>query len=193
MKIGNTVQKIVDVHQIPGNPKADFSLINDKGEHVYHISHKDGSLPKHHQGFATSHSDVSDTDTFKNFIQNVAQKVGNRPNGLLGQTVAARLDNSNKEHREIIKRSVWGKDHASKKTGINNVDVVHQGRMTLKKKNGLYEIHSTHEIHRGQEFNHEYQMHVRRAADRALPGTRIKGRFFVHHVGGRDYEHEVDA
>jgi hypothetical protein len=192
MKIGGQVHKIVGAHQIPGNPKADFALVNDKGEHVYHISHKDGSLPKHHQGYATSHKDVEDTDTFKNFIGLTHAAVGDNPDALEGRTVAAKLNNKNPEHQEIIKRSVWGKDHASGKTGINNVDVVHQGVMRVTRgAGGNYEIHSDNEMHRGDEFKHQYQMHVRKASDRTLPGTKIKGRFFVHEVGGRTNTDEL--
>lgn len=194
MKLNGKVHKIVGAHQIPGNPKADFSLVDHEGNHVYHISHKDGSLPKHHQGFATSHSDVADTKTFKSFVGKVAKKVGNNPDSLEGKTVAAKLDNKNPEHKEIIKRSVWGKDHASGVSGINNVDVVHQGELSVKKgAGGHYELHSNHAVHRGDEFKTQYQMHVRKASDRTLPGTNINGRFFVHEVGGRTNTHEVNA
>lgn len=192
MKLNGQVHKIVGAHQIPGNPKADFSLVNDKGEHVYHISHKDGSLPKHHQGFATSHRDVEDTDTFQNFVGLTAAATGNHPNALEGRTVAARLNNKDPEHQEMIRRSVWGRDHASGQTGVNNVDAVHQGVMRVTKgEGGHFEIHSDNEMHRGDEFKHEYQMHVRKASDRELPGTKIKGRFFVHEVGGRTNTDEL--
>lgn len=192
MKIGKQTHKIVGAHQIPGNPKADFALVNEKGEHVYHISHKDGTLPKHHQGYATSHKDVSDTKTFNKFLGHVQRVAGKHPQALEGRTVAARLDNKNPEHQEIIRRSVWGKDHASGQTGVNNVDAVHQGVIRVTKgRGGVFEIHSDNEMHRGDELKHQYQMHVRKASDRTLPGSMVHGRFFVHEVGGRTNTDEV--
>jgi hypothetical protein len=194
MKLNGKIHHITGVKQIPGNPKADFALENEHGEHVYHISHKDGTKPTHHQGYLTSHNDISNTSTYKTFAGNLKKAVKNNPHGLQKNTVGANLDNSNPEHQHVIRTAVFGKNYGSEKSGVNNVDHVAQGQFKLKKHpQGHYELSSDHDIHKGDEMKQHYIMFARHASDRELGGTNIQGRVFVHAQGARKINTHVDV
>lgn len=192
MTLNGVQHKITGVKQIPGNPKADFALVNDNDEHVYHISHKDGSKPTDHQGYLTSHSDIQNTTTYKNFTSRLASAVKNKAQGLVKNTVGTNLDNNNEEHKHVIRTAVFGKEYKSKKTGVNNVDHVAQGNLKLtQNETGSHELSSDHDIFKGDELKQKYVMFARHAGDRNLGGTNIQGRVFVHASGARKINTEV--
>ena len=108
-------------------------------------------------------------------------------------TVGGTLSNTNPEHAHIIRTAVFGKRYKDKKTGVNNVDHVAQGKIKLTpNKQGNYELSSNHDIRKGDEFKQNYIAYARHSADRNLGGTNIPGRFHVHAAGGRKINTKVD-
>ena len=137
MIVGGRQIIVAGVASTPGVPKSDFHLLDDKGQEVAWISHKDGSGPGDFQQYGgLSHRVFANNNEVKSFMQALQKQF---PDGL------KRGDSAYRECKDksVILRSVWGVDYG-KKRGRNNVDEFHQGPMKLKKVSGKYKIISRH-------------------------------------------------
>lgn len=132
IKIGDTVYKnIVSGHKPTGNPKADFILYNSDDEAKIFISHKDSNGFQQYSGISIF---MNDSEVIS-FVNDVKQAT-----------------NSQFEPKTAFQREIQGKDlqldsvygHDGK-FGLNKVQIVCQGEMTLKKiSDGLYSLESQH-------------------------------------------------
>ena len=176
---------IVGAHQVPGNPKADIALVNDKGEHVFHISHK--ASKESHQGYGGMNSKSNtNTPVMKQFRDKLLKHVDNHMMALKGKSKTMKLNHNDPEHAHVIKKALFGTEYSSNKSGPENVDEIHHGKMNLKRNNnGTYGISSEDKITRKNYHSQNYEVVAKHATDRTIPGTNIGGIIGVTHVGHR--------
>lgn len=188
-RFGKT-HRIVGAVQIEGNPKADLALVNDKGEHVIHISHKKSETS--HQGYGAfnkaAHAAISTVKEFGRRLKNAVGENGN----LERKSRTMDLEHSNSEHKNLIRTALFGQNHDSNKSGIENVDEIHHGKMNLvKNKDGTHSISSSEKIDRNNYDEHKYEFVAKFARDRKVPGTNIGGILGIWRRGtrgGRDVQ-----
>lgn len=143
IKIGGRIVECAGIVSTPNPggraPKADFSIVNLKGDHVAWISHKAGAKASHFQQYGGL-SDDSWYHTNQDAISFVKDLVTFRPEGLTnGESIARVVKDT-----EGICRAIYGRDFGKKQRGINNVDEFHLGNMKLLKRGVNYEITSVH-------------------------------------------------
>lgn len=119
------------------DPKADFIILDEKGNYVAFLSHKAGSKPSDFQQYGgLSDPAFAGDDDVKKFIKDVQKFY---PSGLVSGVSLMRPVKS----KDVIMMSIYGVEYGGK-PGIQNVDEFHQGEMKLKKLGNTYEITSVH-------------------------------------------------
>jgi hypothetical protein len=180
-----TKHHIVGAVQIKGNPKADIALVNDKGEHVIHISHKKSE--ESHQGFGAlnSKSNVKHP-VVSEFANKLTKTVPNELMSLKGKSRTMPLQHNNPTHTDLIKKSLFGSNHDGDKSGPENVDVICHGKINLKTNNrGVSSINSEKDIDRKNYRDQKYEIVAKHATDRTVPGTKIGAIIGVNVAGAR--------
>lgn len=127
MVCGGRSIEVAGVGQPSGTPKADFYLLNTKGEQVGWISHKDdkGKGPKDFQqyGGLTEGGFYKNNAEVQSFVSKIKELY---PHGLPPKTSVYRKNISKK----LQQTAIWGKDYG-KSRGLQNVDEFHQGEMKI--------------------------------------------------------------
>lgn len=143
LKIGGRTVECAGIISTPNPggraPKADFSIVDIKGNQVAWISHKAGTKASHFQQYGGL-SDDSWYHNNKDAQQFVKDLAAFRPEGLSQKESIARVV----KDKEGICRAIYGKDFGKSQRGIHNVDEFHLGNMKLQKKGTIYEITSLH-------------------------------------------------
>ena len=163
---------IVGAIQIKGNPKADVALVNDKGEHVIHISHKKNESSN--QGYGAlngqenwNHPVVAD---YASRLKKDKSVQGNE--GLEKKSRTYPLHHNVPEESSLIKRALFGNHHEDKVTGKDNVDEIHHGLMKLVANNdGTHSVESDEKIDRTNYKKDDYELVGKHATDRPIPNT----------------------
>ena len=127
MIVGGRTIEVAGVGQPPGTPKADFYLLNTKGEQVGWLSHKDykGKGPKDFQqyGGLTEAGFYKNNKEVQSFVSKIKELY---PDGLPPKTSVYRKNIS----KRLQQTAIWGKDFG-KARGLQNVDEFHQGEMKI--------------------------------------------------------------
>ena len=176
---------IVGAHQIPGNPKADIALVNNKGEHVIHISHKESE--ESHQGYGGLNSKKNESHpVMKEFATKLKKHVSDEHMALKGKSRTMPLEHNNPHHSDMIKKALFGQHHDAEKSGPENVDVISHGKMNLNfNKHGVATIKSDKDITRKNYKDQKYEVVAKHATDRTIPSTKIGGIVGITHAGHR--------
>lgn len=181
---GNKIyENIIGVEKTNGTPKSDFHLINSDGQAVIWISHKDGSRSKDFQQWGG----ISERKEFKIFNHKETQKFIDDlkrvyPQGLPPATTVYR--HIKDENLKML--SVYGNEYGSK-LGEQNVSILLQGPVSLKKNGNNYMLDSNHVHYNGDSVDGEGYDPVLMAiykgdrSDAGVKGTRI----VISPVGGR--------
>jgi hypothetical protein len=178
-----TYSDIVGVEKTSGTPKSDFHLINNKGEAVIWISHKDGSTAKDFQQWGG----ISERKEPKIFNHPETQKFISDlkrvyPKGLPPATTVYR------HIKDVTLKyySVYGNMYGDK-LGEQNVTILLQGPPGLKKVGKNYELTANHVHFNGDSVDGDGFDPVLMAiykgdrSDAGVKGTRI----VISPVGGR--------
>lgn len=143
LKIGGRTVECAGIISTPNPggraPKADFSIVDIKGNQVAWISHKAGTKASHFQQYGGL-SDDTWYHTNNDAVQFVKDLAALRPEGLSQKESIARVV----KDKTGIGRAIYGKDYGKSQRGIHNVDEFHLGNMKLQKKGTVYEITSLH-------------------------------------------------
>lgn len=184
IKCGNKMyEKIVGVEKTNGTPKSDFHLVDETGKAVIWISHKDGSRAKDFQQWGG----ISERKEPKIFNHKETQKFISDlkeiyPNGLPPATTVFRYIKDN--HLKML--SVYGNEYGTK-LGEQNVSILLQGPVSLKKIGKNYTLNSNHVHYNGDSVDGDGYDPVLMAifkgdrSDAGVKGTRI----VISPVGGR--------
>ena len=153
MLVGGRKMMVSGVGQPKGTPKADFFLLDDKGEQCAWLSHKDGKKSNDFQQYGGL-TERGTKGAFKSsaqvnsFIDKLKELF---PNGMKSGDSVKRDIQLNGDGKNIVLKSIYGIDYqtGTGKRGLNNIDEFHQGEMKLIKKGKLYIIKSNHSAQHG--------------------------------------------
>lgn len=129
LRVGNTDYQVVDVESTPGVPKSDFHFINSSGQMVGFVSHKDGTSARSIQqwgGMSEREPVIFSHPETQQFIADLQERY---PSGIFpnATTLARRITDPN-----LRLKSVYGGDYSQGgQKGINNVDLLLQGRVSI--------------------------------------------------------------
>lgn len=178
LAIGERVVNAAGAVNVPGNPKADIAIVDDKGTPVAWISLKDGTNPKGFGQWGGVDYMGKDPEVAK-FVQGIKAAFGDQfPRG---PTYGVRIKNP-----QLKALTVFGKDFGGA-PGINNVDLVLQGHPTLTKgSRGGYVLTGAHSWYNGDIPTGEYEpmLIARYSADRGNFGI-VGARISSYPAGGR--------
>ena len=185
--------QITHAEKVSGTPKADFKLHDKKGNHVY-VSHKDykgsGDAAKSYNQLGGV-SKFKDHPAVKKFQKAIEKDHGGTAEGK--GTISMHLDNKNKQHHDLVKKALFGKDHGGKH-GNDACHSLIQGHMNLKKHKDGHHIDAHHIMHHDEPIKHDYHIFARTAKsgsskrnDLGLKHTRVG----IGMKAGRKISHEV--
>ena len=184
IKIGNEVYRnITGVRKTPGTPKSDFELFDASGESVIWISHKDGKGPRDFQQWGGISQKVEPTiaghPETRGFIDQLNKVY---PKGLPpADAVYHRIKDN-----DLKMLSVYGNQYG-KNLGPQNVTVLLQGPVGLKKSGRYYILTANHVHFNGESVDSDGFEPVIMAvykgdrSDAGIKGTRIT----IMPIGGR--------
>lgn len=125
------MENVVDIIQPPGDPKADFVILNDKKKGVGFISHKKEGGPKAFQQYGGISPRVSGLAKYGNrrMIEEVDQFIVDVEAYLINNPEDARVSRIWREVKtpELIGFSIFGFEYGSSTFSLNNVNVIGQG------------------------------------------------------------------
>lgn len=157
IKIGKRVEKVTEIISTPGTPKADFHMIDPEGKEVFWISHKKGNKANDFQQYGG----MAEIKTLDPEIAGFAERVSTHledPKTLPPKTAFF----SAVKKKAVAMATLFGKEYkASGPSGRQNIDVLFQGPMRLKKvgskgKIPVYTITSNHTILHGETPKGDY-------------------------------------
>lgn len=174
IRVKNKVYDVFDVVSTPGTPKSDFHFVDIDGKEIIWISHKAGKKPNDFQQWGgtsarvepliAKHKEVHD------FINDIKTKY---PNGLPPKTTLFRKIKDTK----LKNIAVYGNDYG-KQLGRQNVSVLLQGPVNLKKSGTAYEFVSNHVHYNGDAITGGFEpvltaIYKGDRSDHGVKGTRI--------------------
>ena len=182
IKVNNTTYEVFTAETTPGTPKSDFHLVDINGKEVVWISHKDGRTAKDFQQWGGI-SQRSEPKIFAHpevqiFVEDLKREY---PNGLPRATTLYRKIRDNK----LKMLSVYGNEYGQR-LSRQNVSVMLQGPVRLKKNGRYYELDSNHVHYSGEPMTGEYEpvltaIYKGDRSDAGVKGTRI----VIMPIGGR--------
>jgi hypothetical protein len=152
IKINGRIEEVASIISVTGTPKADFALLNMKGEEVFWLSHKAGRKASDFQqwGGVTELSKIfKGNKEIENFIENIKERFGDE----LPKKTSIGKKIKDKKLKNV---AVYGIEFGSK-PGRQNVDVLLQGPINLVNKNDFYILEANHKVYNGDDLNGEYE------------------------------------
>jgi hypothetical protein len=182
IKVGNKIFKnCIDVKNTHGTPKSDFEIVDTMNKSIIFISHKDGDSPKKINQWSGITDYINYPEVSK-FVSDVRKKVGSK---------MPRATSLSRPIKDMVLKSkaCFGKDFGSPNFGINNVNCIIQGEVSLTPKQNFYELGGFKMWLNGDTPSGEYTPVL--AAIYKGKGRRdqnIEGaRFSIYAIGGRKY------
>tara|TARA_B100001287_G_scaffold253642_1_gene236468 strand:- start:2143 stop:3147 length:1005 start_codon:yes stop_codon:yes gene_type:complete len=183
LKIGKRTEKVSEIASTPGTPKSDFHMMDPTGKEVFWISHKKGRKANDFQQYGGM-VEIQNEAEVKQFVKDLKatlQKEHGDANKFPMKTGYYRPV----KNKLVQMKTLFGKDYRTgKASGRQNIDVLYQGPMTLKKiKSGdtpTYEIRSNHTMFHGDLTRGDYQAYYYVRPEQAKNQFGVKGgRFFI--------------
>lgn len=154
IKIGKKTEKVNGLESTPGVPKSDFHMLDPEGKEVFWISHKLGSKANDFQQYGgMPELKFTNSKDMLKFVDDVKKELKELTGGSLPilppKTAFARPV----KDKKIIMMTLFGKAYRKNPDSRQNIDVLYQGPMNLKRvseKDGIpvYTITSNHtELH----------------------------------------------
>ena len=184
VKVGKNNYTVKSVVKTKGTLKSDFNFVDTKGKAVGFVSHKDGTSPKGFQQWSgTSQQNAKEIYNHKETQEFIKTLKGMFPDGMPNATTVGRKITSPK----LKKMAVYGQDVGRGSTGVNNVDLVLQGPVKLKKVGSYYQLTSSYNPKsNGQPISGLYEpillgVYKGDRSDHGIKGARIT----INPLGGR--------
>ncbi len=175
IKIGNTIHEVFDAVSTPGTPKSDFHLVDINGKEIVWVSHKDGRGPKDFQQWGGISQKIEPKvyahREVQSFIKDLKSKY---PDGLPRATTLYRKIKDD----SLKMMSVYGNEFSTRRFGRQNVSIMIQGPVKLKRSGGFYEFDSNHVHLNGEEMTGGFEpvltaIYKGDRSDAGVKGTRI--------------------
>jgi len=184
LKIGKRVEKVSEIASTPGTPKSDFHMMDPEGNEVFWISHKKGRKATDFQQYGGM-VEIQDQAEVQQFVQalkaNLKKDHGDATKFPM-KTGYYRPVKSSK----VQMMTLFGKDYKTGKAdGRQNIDVLYQGPMKLKKlplpgDTPTYMIQSNHTMFHSQRPTGDYQCYYYVRPEQAKNQFGVRGgRFFI--------------
>lgn len=182
LRVGDRSVDVADVVSTPGTPKSDFHFVDDQGNSVAWVSHKDGSAATHfgQWGGMSDREMLPVYNANPQVKQEVLQFIQDIK-GIVGDVMppATTIARPASELFQMI--SIYGNSYGGPR-GEQNVDVVLQGPVTIS--NGQLVAPIMHSNGDAMKGAYEPAMMAMYKGDRSNFG--IKGaRFSMYPIGGR--------
>jgi hypothetical protein len=183
VRVSETIHRVVTVISSPFGYKSDFHFMDVDGNAVLHISHKYGNSPRDFQQWSGT-SKIFQKEIFNHpetmcFISSL-QDMGNElPRA---STIARRI----KDDR-LKQLAIYGTDFGSE-FGLNNVEAVLQGNLSLKNIGDCYMLIASHHglrnpIVPSQNYEPVFiAVHKKDRSDHGIKNARIT----INPLGGRN-------
>jgi hypothetical protein len=153
IRIAGVTYNVSDVISTPGTPKSDFHLVDASGKEVVWISHKDGKTEKDFQQWGGISKKVEPLIHNHKETQKFIEEMNSMfPNGIPNSTTVARKIKS----REIKMMSVYGNEFG-KSFSRQNITLMLQGEVILKKSGSSYTITGYHTHENGEDMTGGYE------------------------------------
>lgn len=182
IKVDGKVYNVFTAQTTPGTPKSDFHLVDIDGKEVVWISHKDGRTAKDFQQWGgisqRSEPKIFAHPEVQSFVSDLKEAY---PNGLPRATTLYRKIRDNK----LKMLSIYGNEYGQR-LSRQNVSVMLQGPVRLRKSGRYYELDSNHVHYNGDPMTGEYEpvltaIYKGDRSDAGVKGTRI----VIMPIGGR--------
>lgn len=146
--VGNMLVKAAGAVNTPGTPKSDFEIIDDKGNPVAWISHKDGSPadPKKFGQWSGITKFASHPEVIS-FAEGVAKNPPGKKQTALSRAI---------KDVDLQKKAVYGFNFGNDRFGRDNVTTVLQGPVKIIKNGRQYKLEALKEFKNGEDFPQEY-------------------------------------
>lgn len=187
-KGGKEYEGIIGATTVGKFPKADFTLDSKDGP-VMFISHKAGSTAKQFQQYG-GFEGLEKYPEIQEFIEAVRKKT-EETGGELTTSYQRAFTN-----KEISRKAIYGVDYQQGTSGLNNIDVILQGNLTLTSlDDDTYLLDAVHKVVKDDESNiptgdYTPYLGVRISKDRNNFGIKY-ARFMVWPGGGRGANAEI--
>lgn len=181
VKIGKRTERVAAIESTPGVPKSDFHMLDPEGKEVFWISHKKGNKANDFQqyGGMPELKNTKSKDMFK-FVDDVVKELNGAKRFPMKTAYARKVTDP-----KIIRMTMYGKGFKSKPDGRQNIDVLYQGPMNLKRsgiKDGIpiYTISSNHTQYHNELPKGDYECYYYVRPEQAKNQFGIPGaRFFI--------------
>lgn len=182
IKVGNKIFKnCIGVKNTHGTPKSDFEIVDTMNKSIIFISHKDGDSPKKINQWSGI-TDYIGYPEVRKFVEDVTDRVGSE---------MPRATSLSRPIKSILlkKKACFGKDFGSPNFGINNVNCIIQGEVSLTPKQNFYELGGFKMWLNGDTPSGDYTPILtaiykgKGRRDQNIEGAR----FSIYAVGGRNY------
>lgn len=145
IKIGDKIYKNITIGNKPtGSPKADFILHSDDNKASIFISHKDGNSAKDFQQYGGV-SEFKTNPEVLSFVEKIKEEIGG-VEMIRGGGFKHEIKDEN-----LMLKSIYGINYGASEFGINNIQMLAQGKMNLVKiDDNTYTLKSNHDLINGE-------------------------------------------
>ncbi len=179
IKAGNGMYQVSAIAKTPGTMKSDFNFVDIKDNPILWISHKDGKKPTDFQQWSgMTESGIKEDPEVQDFFKAVRAMF---PLGMDRATTVARQIHNN----TLKKKAVYGINYGGS-YGPQNVTMVAQGNIDIKKDGMYYAIQANHILYNGDDITEDYLpvLSATYRGDRSQEG--VKGaRFTIQPIASR--------
>ena len=183
VRVSETIYRVVTVISSPFGYKSDFHFMDVNGKDVLHISHKYGNSPRDFQQWSGTSKRFQErifnhpeTISFIAALQDIGNELPK------ASTIARRIKD------DILKQlAIYGTDFGSE-FGLNNVEAVLQGNLSLKNIGDCYMLIASHHglrnpIVPSQNYEPMFiAVHKKDRSDHGIKNARIT----INPLGGRN-------
>lgn len=145
------IYKVAKCIKTQGIPKSDFTLVDKFGNEVMWISHKEGSSPRDFQQWGgMTEPEIANHPETRLFVQQIQEKF---PDGLPNaMTIGKKIKDEN-----LKKMSIYGVGYGSLNFGRQNVTLVLQGSVKIRRYGSIYIFSANHVYYNGDRAIGEYE------------------------------------
>jgi hypothetical protein len=161
LKVAGKIYDVFDIQKTEGTPKSDFHFLDINGKPVVWCSHKDGKKASDFQQWGGISKVVPNTHSHNETKKFINQMKETFPEGMKSASAKEPPSNVVKEIGDstLKAKAVYGDDfrRGSKIFGEDNVTIVLQGPVKLRKFGSYYTLVANHAHENGQIMKGDYE------------------------------------
>ena len=152
IKVKSKTYRAVKCVKTKGVPKSDFSILDENGNEIIWLSHKEGSSARDFQQWGgMTEANIQNHPESQKFIKKIQDKF---PKGIPNATTVASMIKDN----NLKKMSIYGVDYKhDSPLGLQNVSVVLQGPVKLIKVGKSWQFNANHSHLNGEDITGDFE------------------------------------